>query len=450
MKSRMPMTKFLVLLVLHLAILVPIRAQQAPNPPVNQDDINKQLLQRLQELQAEVDQLKGQLAAASSTSSTPASAASSPSPAATAAAAPAPAPAPGAAPAQTPEPEAAPVYQAPPVNEVAPRLKMIVFGDVGAQGYSHSPDTFLFGSLDLFMTARLSSKVSVLGEVLFIAENDNSLSPDVERLILTYRQNDYFSISAGRMHSWIGYYNTAFNYGEFLETTTDRPFIYAFDDQGGVLPMQEVGVNMTGRIPSGNLGVHYVLELGNGEAWGPNVEPTQNNQDANNSKSVNGGLYMQPERLSGLQLGFSLRHDNLTIPGPAVHETIATAHVVFIDTRYEILNEGVIVRHTEPTGPVFRTYAFYTQFSRKFGHVRPYFRYQYFNAPNDDPVYIYAGPNDYAPGYVNGFVARLNGPSAGVRYDFSGHSALKLQYDRISERALPTTNGLTAQVAFTF
>lgn len=464
MKSRIPVTRFLVLLVLHLAILGSTRAQQTPNPTASQDDINKQLLQRLQELQAEVDQLKGQVAAASSPNSASGSTAASssatpaapPSTAQTPATSPASSQAPSAAPTQAPtpapapEPEAAPVYQAPTVNEVAPRLKMIVFGDVGAQGYTHSPDTFYFGSLDLFMTARLSSKVTALGEVLFIAENDNTLSPDVERLILTYRQNDYFSISAGRMHSWIGYYNTAFNYGEYLETATDRPFIYAFDDQGGVLPMQEVGVNMTGKIPSGSLGLHYVLELGNGEAWGPNVEPTQNNQDANDSKAVNGGLYMQPDRVSGLQLGFSLRHDNLTIPGPAVHETIATAHVVFVDNHYEILNEGVIVRHTETTGPVFRTYAFYTQFSRKFGHVRPYFRYQYFNAPNGDPVYIFAGPNDFSRGYVNAFVPRVNGPSAGVRYDFSPHSALKLQYDRISERALPAVNGLTAQVAFTF
>jgi hypothetical protein len=99
---------------------------------------------------------------------------------------------------------------------------------------------------------------------------------------------------------------------------------------------------------------------------------------------------------------------------------------------------------------VFKTTGFYTQFSRRFGAYRPYFRYQYFNAPNDDPVYLYAGPNDYAPAYVHGFVGRLNGPSAGIRYDFTEHSALKLQYDRISERDLPSVNGVTSQVAFTF
>jgi hypothetical protein len=93
--------------------------------------------------------------------------------------------------------------------------------------------------------------------------------------LLQFRQSDYLTASIGRMHTWVGYYNTAFNKGEFLETTTDRPFIYAFDDEGGVLPMQDVGVNLTGKIPSGKLGLNYVFELGNGRDWYPLDEPAQ-------------------------------------------------------------------------------------------------------------------------------------------------------------------------------
>ena len=405
-------------LALIMTFAPSVHAQQATSAVTTQADSDQQLQQRIKELEIKVKQLEDK-------------------------------PAPPA-PAPPPAPEPQPTIDAPVVNEVAPRLHLNVFGDVGAQSYNHIPDTFMFGSLDLFMTARISDKVSTLGEVLFTAENDNSISPDVERLLLTYRQNDYFAASVGRYHSWVGYYNTAFNYGEFLETTTDRPFMYAFDDQGGVLPMQEVGVNFTGKIPSGKLGLNYVVELGNGRAWGLNVEPTQNNQDANNSKSINGGLFIRPEKISGLQMGFSVRHDNLTIPGPAVAETIATVHAVYINNGYEILNEGMLVRHVEDIGPVFTTTGVYTQFSRAFHAYRPYFRYQYFNAPSNDPVYVFASPNDYSPPYVNGFVGRVNGPSVGIRYDFTAHSAFKFQYDRISERDLPTVNGLTAQIAFTF
>src|SRR5271154_2974527 len=416
-------SKMFAFFILSLCLVVPVQAQQSPDPPTNQDDVNKQLLRRLQELENEVKQLKAQVATA-------------------AAAPPAPVPAPA--------PEPPPAVEMPQVNEVAPRLKFNVFGDVGYQAFDHIPSSFEFGSLDLFMTARLSDKVSTLGEVLFISLGDNSIGGDVERLFLRYRPSDSFTASFGRYHTWVGYYNTAFNKGEFLETTTDRPFVYSFDDTGGVLPMQDVGINLTGKIPSGKMGLNYGVEVGNGRAYGLNVEPAQNNQDANNSKSINGGLFMRPDKISGLQIGFSVRHDNLTVPGPAVAETIATVHGVFVNSKYEILNEGILVRHNQSGGLIFNTGAFYSQFSRAFHAFRPYFRYQYFNAPSDDPAYIYASQNDYAPLNVTTFVGRLNGPSAGVRYDFTEHSALKFQYDRFSLRGLATENGLTSQVAFTF
>jgi hypothetical protein len=410
--------------ILSLCLAGRVQAQQSSNPPANQGEVNQQLLRRLRELEDEVKQLKAQAA-------TP----------------PAPVPV-TAAPLPAPAPVAEP--EMPTVNEVAPRLHLNVFGDVGAQVFDHIPDTFEFGSLDLFMTARLSDKVSTLGEVLFIAQSDNSIGLDIERLLLKYRQSDYLTASFGRYHTWVGYYNTAFNKGEFLETTVDRPFVYDFDDSGGVLPMQDVGVNATGKIPSGKMGLNYVVEVGNGRAYGLNVEPAQNNQDANNSKAINGGLFVRPDKISGLQIGFSVRHDNLTVPGPAVAETIATVHGVFINSKYEILDEGILVRHNQSGGLIFNTGAFYTQLSRAFRSFRPYFRYQYFNAPGGDPAYIYANANTYAPPNVTTFIGRLNGPSAGIRYDFTEHSALKLQYDRYSLRGLATENGLTSQLAFTF
>jgi hypothetical protein len=412
------------LLCLTLVGALALSASAQQTPPASQAEINQQLMQRIQELEKEVQALKGQTQ-------------------------PPQAQPPAVAPPPTaPVPE--PVAEEPKVNEVAPRLKLIVFGDVGAQVLSHVPSTFEFGSLDLFMTARLADKVSTLGEVLFTAQSDNSIGVDVERLLLRYRQSDYFTVAMGRYHTWVGYYNTAFNKGEFLETAIDRPFFYQFDDTGGFLPMQEVGVTTTGKIPSGKLGLNYVLEVGNGRNWGPGTEPVQNQQDTNNSKSINGGLFVRPESVSGLQAGFSFRHDNLTVPGPAVSETIATAHVVFINSKYEILNEGILVRHVEPTGPIFRTSGFYSQFSWAFGKLRPYFRYQYFNAASDDPVWVFASPNQYAPLYNTSFVGRLNGPSLGVRYDFSQYSAVKLQYDRYDLRGLQPVNELTSQVAFTF
>jgi hypothetical protein len=421
-----------VLLAGCLANPVRARAQLAPASSTNQEEVNKQLMQRLQDLEDEVKQLKAQLAPAATSAANPASVAleSSPTPA--------------------PTPSPVPEVAAAEINEVAPRLHLEVFGDVGAQKFTHIPETFLLGSLDMFMTARLSDKVSVLGEALFIAQSGNNVQIDVERLTLKYRANEHFAISAGRSHTWVGYYNTAFNKAAFLETSVDRPFIFQFDDTGGVLPMQDVGANVTGKIPSGKMRLNYVVELGNGRAWGLDTQPAQNHQDINNSKFVNGGLFLRPAKVSGLQLGFSIGHDNLTVPGPAIGETIATVHAVLDNGTYQVLNEAVWVRHGQAGGHLFETSAFYTQFSRTFKAFRPYLRYQYFNAPSSDPVYFYASPNVYVPASVATFIGRMNGPSAGVRINFTENSAIKLQYDRYSLRGLPSENGLSTQIAFSF
>jgi hypothetical protein len=100
------------------------------------------------------------------------------------------------------------------------------------------------------------------------------------------------------------------------------------------------------------------------------------------------------------------------------------------------------VTHKLPTGATFHTPGFYTQFSRKFGHLRPYFRYSYVNAPIDDP--IYGNPLEMP------VVGRINGPTLGLRYDFTGHTAFKVQYDREGARGETSTNGGAAQFDFTF
>ena len=64
--------------------------------------------------------------------------------------------------------------------------------------------------------------------------------------------------------------------------------MYSFDDQGGFLPLQEVGLSLNGQIPSGKLGLNYVVEMGNGRSRLVGAEPAQNSQDQNNSEHFRG------------------------------------------------------------------------------------------------------------------------------------------------------------------
>ena len=180
-----------------------------------------------------------------------------------------------------------------------------------------------------------------------------------------------------------------------------------------------------------------MAEIGNGRASRSLMdEPVQNVRDENNGKAFNLAVLARPAWARGFQTGFSLYRDNLTPQAqPNVGETIVSAHAVWQNPKWELLNEALLIRHRQREH-VTRTPAFYVQGSRVFGRTRPYFRYQYVNAPARDPMFSDIGLQ--------------HGPSAGIRYDFSEFAAFKIQYDRQERRRLPGINGLTTQISFTF
>jgi hypothetical protein len=201
-----------------------------------------------------------------------------------------------------------------------------------------------------------------------------------------------------------------------------------------------VGVSASGLIPSGPLGLHYVAEAGNGRASRSPLdeEPVQNEIDDENHKAFNLAIFARPDKVPGLQVGFSAYRDVLSPVGaPRIGETIFDVYAVLVRPNFEWLNEGLVVRHA-PQGlsHVFETPGFYTQVSRRFGSYRPYFRYQYVNASPTEPVF----PD----------IGLRQGPSVGVRYDASESVALKLQYDYTGLRRQPATNALGLQIGFTF
>lgn len=155
-------------------------------------------------------------------------------------------------------------------------LRIRGFGDVDLQGDTKHGDTtsFSLGQLDLFITSDVADHYRFLSEVVFeagpdniygvLAGPENTFGVDIERYLLQYSYNDFFNLAVGRGHTAIGYYNTAFHHSTWLQTTTERPFLFEFEDRGGILPIHIVGATASGRIPSGSLGLHYVAEIGNG------------------------------------------------------------------------------------------------------------------------------------------------------------------------------------------
>lgn len=441
-RSRMVVQRLLFLL--PLLVVAPIVRAQEPGEASRSDKETMQLLlkritlleakvKKVDELEARIKELeaaKSQIAPAEKT----------------------------AVPAQTP---VASENESEPVGERAMSERMDLsktllrirgFGDVNLHGDTQKGDTtsFALGQLDLFVTSDVSEKFKFLSEIVFEGGPDNifgitrgepnAFSVDVERYLIQYSYNDYLNISAGRWHTAIGYYNTAYHHSTWFQTTTGRPFLFEFEDRGGILPVHTVGVSASGSIPSGRLGLHYVAEVGNGRASRSPLsqEPVQNVIDDQNHKAYNLALFARPEAIRGLQVGFSAYRDSLApANSPRIGETILAAHAVFIRPQFEWLNEALVVRHSvRGTSQVFNTPGFYTQISKQFSSCRPYFRYQYVNAANTEPIF----PD----------VRLRQGPSVGLRYDASESVAVKLQYDYTALRGQPAVNALALQVGFTF
>jgi len=299
--------------------------------------------------------------------------------------------------------------------------------------------SFSLGQLDLFMSSTLSENTSVVGELVTEANDENAFGVDLERLLLQFKPSDYLNIGVGRYHTAIGYYNTAYHHGTWFQTATGRPFLFAFEDEGGPLPVHGVGVTVNGRIPSGKLGLRYVAEVANGRTSRSRLaEPVQNLIDENNRKAFNVALLAQPDALTGFQAGLSMYRDRLEPAQlPRIRQTILSGHVVYHGHGFELMNEAVAIHHVPAGGSAVTTPAFYSQISQQFARkASPYFRYQYFNAPDRELIF--------------GDIGLMKGPSLGVRYDFESFAALKVQFDRTVRRHADPVNGFATQLAFTF
>ena len=433
-------------LVLFLVFLLaaPALLAQEPGPPAaSHSETIRLLLQRVAELEAKVkkiDQLEARVKQLEDEKLAAASAPAAPV---------------AAQPSAAPEKESE-LQEEPPVPERMDVSKTLLrirgFGDINLHGDNQKGDTtsFTLGQLNLFVTSDISERFKVLSEIIFEGGPDNiygvttgqrnTFGVDVERFLVEYSHNDYFKLAAGRWHTAIGYYNTAYHHSTWFQTAADRPFLFAFEDRGGILPIHSVGASASGLIPSGRLGLHYVAEVGNGRASRSPLteEPVQNVIDDQNHKAYNLAIFSRPEAVPGLQVGFSAYRDLLApANSPRVDETILAAHAVFVRPSFEWLNEALVVRHT-PLGSAdtFNTPGFYTQVSKKFGSYRPYFRYQYVNAANAEPIF----PD----------IKLRQGPSVGIRFDASESVAVKLQYDYTALRQQASVSGLALQIGFTF
>jgi hypothetical protein len=304
-----------------------------------------------------------------------------------------------------------------------------------------SDKRFNLGEIDFFATARISPKLNALVEV--VLETDNQLQVaqvplNLERLLLQYRENKYFNLDIGSYRTAVGFYNTTLR-GSWLQTALTRPAIFTFEDDGGFLPLHNVGLSANGIVPSGNLGLHYVAEVGSSRNY---AQSGRTGLDLEQNAAVNVALYARPHIIPGFQIGVSSYHDRFSpAPGPTLARSVWTAHAVYQANRFEFLNEVVLARFREPRLGYGDVPGFYSQLGYRLGsNWTPYARYDWAN--------IY-GRGQVAQ-YTTQYVPWRTVFSGGIRYDLTESLALKFELGReTSPLQLPWIRA-ALQVAFTF
>jgi hypothetical protein len=326
-----------------------------------------------------------------------------------------------------------------------PRVRFSGFADLNYH-LTHGgtePSHFELGELDLFINSRISDRAGVIAETVVSSGNDNECGIDIERLIFQYKFNDALQLDAGRFHTALGYYNTAYHHGTWFQSATGRPDFVNYEDSGGILPVHMVGLSFHGAIPSGKLGLNYFAEVGNGHQF---HSPTSgqgsvaNTTDVTSAKAVNFALVAKPEGVPGLQFGTGFYHDML-VPGGQrrTQESIVNAHLVFKDAAWEFIGEAYDIAHAPDRGATTRSTAWFAQVARQFGSLRPYVRYTYVDIPLADAAYSLVGS-----------AGRHHTTSVGLRWDFADYAAYKIQLDQLSPEGAPRSSEIALQVALTF
>jgi hypothetical protein len=329
-----------------------------------------------------------------------------------------------------------------PVNES--RFALHAYGDIdflrNADG--SSVKRFALGELDVFASARITPKLSALVEAVFETDNQlyvGSVPINVERLLLQYRQNDFFNVDLGSYRTAVGYYNTAFLRGSWFQTALSRPKLFVFEDDGGFLPLHNTGISVNGKLPSGDLDLRYVVEVGNYRNYAQGVQPRF---DIGDHSAFNVALTARPHALPGFQTGFSFYRDQFSpFEGVSVNRSVWTGHAVYQAKRIEFLNEVVLAKFDRTGLGWGNVQGFFSQLAYRMGSSwTPYVRFEDLNS------YGRGLPGDSVRQYMPWRTIVVSG----LRYDISEAVAFKFELGRADYLGQPAWVQAAMQVAFRF
>lgn len=311
----------------------------------------------------------------------------------------------------------------------------------------HTDNHFTTGGLDLFLVSRLGESLRFFNETLFELGEGGVGILDVERVLFTWEQSDLLHLSVGRGHTALGYWNQQFHHGAWMQTSVDRPLLYAFEDEGGVLPVHFVGVEAAGAVHLPLFRLHYTATVANGR--GLITDSVQVIEDLNAGKMVSASLRLEPMAVPGLGFGLTALTDQIPAdPTSAarkdeIFEHILGAHAFYTPGWLELIAEGVVIFHSLEdirAEPLVHAGG-YALVAVRALTLRPYYRLDLiWIDPAGDPFFATAAEPPES----------LIGHTVGARWDVSVYAALKAELRRVDSIDGDAATEAAVQLSFTF
>jgi len=319
-----------------------------------------------------------------------------------------------------------------------PEFHIMGFGDISyISRDGNNNDGFVIGQGVAHVSAYLGQSLGVFSEISATGR-DSGYSMEIERLIVKYDFSDQLKVSAGRYHTPMGYWNSAFHHGAWLQTTTSRPEMVKFGSK--ILPIHFVGLLAEGNLPNHTLGLSYKVGFGNGRH--ANIGRAGDAGDINGDKAWMTQVQIAPESRYGLVAGLGYYNDEVA-PGdrPPIKEGIVSAFAAWTRESPEIILEYLRSDHESvvDSSDSGNTRAWYAQFGYRLkgdkSLWKPYARLEDTNVDSTDPLLFDQGLD---------YDARI----LGVRWDFNPYAALKFEYRNEEFNNAGRENNFRVQLSF--
>lgn len=289
--------------------------------------------------------------------------------------------------------------------------------------YTH---TFDVGSIEMLLTSQVTDRITVLAEPVITTSGVT-----LERLMLSYYWTDYLKVSAGKLYSPIGIWNTRFyHHVKVLTPTINQPAIIAEPEEWGPLDNNDTGVQLSGEnISKARLG--YKLLVGNGYA-----------NTKYSDKTVTANVFAEP--VDNLVIAVSGRTDHLapgtTTPrGDVLTEfdriNLFNASVMYMGDRIEFASEFYRIDVNTTTTSTRKMNSGFVYAGYKLNKFTPYVLYNKI---------------DYDPSIAWFTVNNFTGGTLGLRYNFNALSVLKLEAQSLESTAFRHIDRLSIQWAIGF